>query len=326
MGFWEGRKVLVTGGAGFIGSHLVDQLVEERAIITVVDNLERGKLSYLTKSLHSIHFIQTDLRDMTVCKVVTAGMDVVMNLAGKVSGIEYNRFHHGDMFTSNLTVCSNVLEASRINRVPRYLLVSTACIYPHDARVPTPESEGDRGEPEPTNQGYGWAKRMAERQAMYYAQEYGMEISIVRPFNAYGPRDHYDEGSSHVIPALIKRVLDDDNPLVVWGTGNQSRAFVHVRDIARGMMLVTERYATGDPVNIGHDQETTIRELVQKILEITEKDPDVKFDTTKPDGYPRRAADVTKLREVTGGFVPRTSLEQGVQEMVIEFESEIVKR
>lgn len=325
MGFWEGKKALVTGGAGFIGSHLVDLLVEAGANVTVVDNLERGKLSYLEKSFDSIHFVQGDLKDMTTCREVTAGMDVVMNLAAKVTGIEYNRFHHGDMFTSNLTLCSNVLEASRMNSVPRYLCVSTACIYPHDAKVPTPESEGDRGEPEPTNQGYGWAKRMAEKQASYYAEEYGMEIAIARPFNAYGPRDHYDEGTSHVAPALIKRVLDGDNPVLVWGTGNQSRVFVHVRDLAKGLMLVTEKNPAADPTNVGHDKEVTIRGLMELILRVTGKSPEVVYDTTKPDGYPRRAADVTKLKRVTEGFVPDTPLEEGVREMVAEFSSGAAK-
>jgi nucleoside-diphosphate-sugar epimerase len=320
MSFWEGKKVLVTGGAGFIGSHLVDQFVEIGAIVTVVDNLERGKLAYLEKNLDKIKFVKADLLDITACNNVVKGMDVVMNLAAKVTGIEYNRYHHGDMFTTNMTIASNVIEAARKNRVKRFLCVSTACIYPHDAKVPTPESEGNRGGPEPTNEGYGWAKRMAEKQAMYYAREYDMEIAIARPFNAYGPRDHYDEGTSHVIPALIKRVLDGNDPIVVWGTGNQSRAFLHAEDFARGLILVTEKYAVGDPVNIGHDKEITMRQLVELILQITDKNPKVVFDTSKPDGYPRRAADSTKLKNVTGGFVPSIPLEQGIKEMIFEYQ------
>jgi nucleoside-diphosphate-sugar epimerase len=320
MSFWKSKKVLVTGGAGFIGSHLVDQLVEIGASVTVIDNLERGKLAYLGKSLDKIKFVKADLLDMTTCNNVVKGMDVVMNLAAKVTGIEYNRYHHGDMFTTNMTIASNVIEAARKNRVKRFLCVSTACIYPHDAKVPTSESEGDRGGPEPTNEGYGWAKRMAEKQAMYYAREYDMEIAIARPFNAYGPRDHYDEGTSHVIPALIKRVLDGNDPVVVWGTGNQSRAFLHAEDFARGLILVTEKYAVGDPVNIGHDNEITMRQLVELILQITDKNPKVVFDTSKPDGYPRRAADPTKLKNVTGGFIPSIPLEQGIKEMILEYQ------
>lgn len=313
---WNGCKVLVTGGAGFLGSYLVEFLVEDGAKVTVVDNLERGQLENLNAVIKDITFIQKDLRDPTVCEEVTKGMDVVMNLAAKVTGIHYNRYHHGDMFTSNILLSTNVLEAARINDVSRFLVVSTACIYPHDAIVPTPESEGERGMPEHTNQGYGWAKRMAEKQGEYYAQEYGMEIAIARPFNAYGPRDHFDEGTSHVIPALIKKVLDGNNPVVVWGSGNQSRAFVHAKDFAMGLKLVTEKYPAGDPVNIGHDQEVTIKELVQMILKMTRRNPGVVYDTSMPEGYPRRAADTTKLRAVTGGWEPAISLQEGLVEMI----------
>jgi GDP-L-fucose synthase len=316
MSYWKGRRTLVTGGAGFIGSHLVEMLVADGARVRVVDNLERGRLSNLEAVLDNVEFIRDDLRDRDACLRATHGMECVINMAAKVTGIEYNRGHHGDMFTANALINTNVLEAARLNDVTRFCAVSTACIYPHDAIVPTPESEGERGTPEPTNEGYGWAKRMAEKQAQYYAAEYGMQIAIVRPFNAYGPRDYYDRETSHVIPALIAKVLDGDDPLVVWGSGDQSRAFVHAEDFARGIQLVTEKYAAADPVNIGHDQETSIKDLLHKILELTGKEPRVFFDTSLPEGYRRRAADTTKLRRVTGGFVPRISLEQGLVEMI----------
>jgi GDP-L-fucose synthase len=284
--------------------------------VHVVDNLERGRLENLQSCWDDITFIQGDLREPAMCREVTAEKDVVMNLAAKVTGIEYNRYHHGDMFTSNVLINTNVLEAARLNGVKRYLTVSTACIYPHDARVPTPESEGGRGWPEPTNEGYGWAKRMAEQQAIYYAEEYDMKIAIARPFNAYGPRDYFDRATSHVIPALIRKVLEGDDPVVVWGSGNQTRAFVHALDAALGMMLLTEKYPTADPVNIGHDSESSIQDLLSLILRLTGKRPNVVFDTSRPDGYPRRAADVTKLCTVTGGFVPSISLEEGIAETI----------
>lgn len=316
MSFWKGKRVLVTGGAGFIGSYLAELLVEQQSNVYVVDNLERGQLENLRSCWDDITFMRGDLRDPALCREVTADKDVVMNLAAKVTGIEYNRYHHGDMFTSNILINTNVLEAVRLNGVKRYLAVSTACIYPHDAKVPTPESEGGRGSPEPTNEGYGWAKRMAEQQAIYYAQEYGMEIAIARPFNAYGSRDYFDEATSHVIPALLRRVLDGEDPVVVWGSGNQTRAFVHALDVARGMMLLTEKYPAADPVNIGHDEEISIRELVMLILRLTGKKSNVVFDTSRPDGYPRRAADVTKLRTVTGGFVPSIPLDEGIAQTI----------
>ena len=238
----------------------------------------------------------------------------MLNLAAKVTGIEYNRFNMADMFETNMKLQMNVLHAASESGIKRFLQISTACIYPHDAVVPTPESEGDHGAPEPTNEGYGLAKLMGEKLAKYYTREKKMEVVIGRPFNAYGPRDHFDEGTSHVIPAIMKRVIDGDDPVVIWGTGNQSRAFVHARDLARGMMLLAEKAPAGQAINIGHDGEVTIKELFRIICKVVGRSPKVFYDTSKPDGYARRSADTTLLRKYTG-FVPATSLEDGVREM-----------
>ncbi|MBI3306602.1 MAG: NAD-dependent epimerase/dehydratase family protein [Candidatus Omnitrophica bacterium] len=315
MNYWQGKKVLVTGGAGFIGSYLSELLVEHGARVTVADNLIRGTKDRLQSILNKINLKTLDLFEYADCLKACQDQEVVLNLAAKVTGIEYNRFNMADMFESNMKLQINVIHAAHECGVKRFLQVSTACIYPHDAKVPTPESEGDRGAPESTNEGYGWAKRMGEKLALYYGREKGMEVVIARPFNAYGPRDHYDEATSHVIPALIKRVLDGDDPVMIWGTGNQSRVFVHAKDFARGLMLVAEKAPSGAIINVGHDKEVTIKELFQLICKVIGKYPQPKFDTTKPDGYPRRAADATLLRKYTG-FVPSISLEQGIQEMV----------
>jgi GDP-L-fucose synthase len=143
-----------------------------------------------------------------------------------------------------------------------------------------------------------------------------MEIAIARPFNAYGPRDYFDRATSHVIPGLIRKVLEGDAPVVVWGSGNQTRAFVHALDAARGMMLLTEKHPAADPVNIGHDSDSSIREFLSVILRLTGRGQNVVFDTSRPDGYPKRAADVTKLRTVTGGFVPSIPLDEGIAETI----------
>ncbi|OGF61983.1 MAG: hypothetical protein A2Y62_20925 [Candidatus Fischerbacteria bacterium RBG_13_37_8] len=324
MSFWRNKKVLVTGGAGFIGSYLVEDLVKEGAIVTVADNLERGKLDNLKKVSKNIIFYITDLRNYDNCLKVCKNQDLVMNLAAKVTGIEYNRTHQRDMFESNMTLQQNVLKAAWEREVQRFLQVSTACIYPNDAAVPTCENEGTRGEPEPTNSGYGWAKRMGERLAEYYAQETKMEIAMVRPFNSYGARDYYDIKTSHVIPALIRKIHIGQNPVEVWGSGNQSRVFIHARDVASGMKLVTEKYAKADPVNIGHDQDIQIRELVEKIQNIMNIHNPVFYNTKMPEGYPRRAADITKLKSVTGGFIPTVSIDEGLAES-IEFFKEMLK-
>lgn len=321
MGFWTDRRVCVTGGAGFVGSHVAELLVAAGAKVRVADNLERGRMENLAAIASDIDFVECDLREASQARAAFAGCEVVVNMAARVTGIQYNRDHHGEMYTANTLISTNTLEAARAENVGRYTCVSTACIYPHDAAVPTPESEGDRGAPEPTNEGYGWAKRMSEKQAQYYAAEYDIDVAIARPFNAYGPRDYYDNKTSHVIPALVKKIMSGDDPVHVWGSGNQTRAFVHARDFAEGIVLVTEHYAKADPVNIGHDEETPIRELVERICKLTDRSPAINYDTSLPEGYPRRAADTTKLKEVTGGFTPKVSLDEGLREMIDWFES-----
>lgn len=316
MSYWKDRKVLVTGGAGFIGSHLVEELVKDGAKVRVADNVERGRMENLDAVIKDIEFMKLDLRDPENARKASGKMEVVFNLAAKVTGIEYNRTHQADMFENNMLLQQIPLNAAHSEGVPRFIQVSTACIYPHDSKVPTPESEGERGEPEPTNAGYGWAKRIGEKLAIWYSRETDMEIGIVRPFNAYGPRDYYDTATSHVIPALIKKVMDGNNPVEVWGSGNQKRVFVHARDFAVGLKLLGEKYAVPEPVNLGHDDMVSIKELLELIQEITGiKNPPF-FNTDMPEGYPERAADTTKLKEVTGGFVPSISLREGVTEMV----------
>lgn len=320
MGFWNGRRVCVTGGAGFIGSHLVELLLEEGAAVTVADSLVRGSLDRLNAVAGHYQFIQVDVGTLDGALAATRNAEIVMNLAARVAGIEYNRLHNADMFSSNMQITMAMLEGAARNGTGRFLVVSSACVYPGDAAVPTPESEGNRGSPEPANEGYGWAKRMAEQLGRFYAREGTMEVVICRPFNAYGPRDHWDERTSHVIPALMKRVLGGEDPIIAWGSGNQTRAFLHARDAALGMKLLTENVSQPTPVNIGHDCDVSIRELLSTILRLTGRSPEVVFDTRKPDGDPRRAADPTLLRQLTG-WVPGFPLEDGLVEMAKEYEN-----
>jgi GDP-L-fucose synthase len=319
MGYWSGRKVCVTGGAGFIGSYLTELVVEEGAEVTVADSLARGTVQRIESVKDQVRLVQSDLGTPEGADAATRGQEIVLNLAAKVTGIEYNRFHQRDMFNTNMRIASAVTDAATRNGVERFLVVSTACIYPADAAVPTPESEGFERFPESTNEGYGWAKRLAERLGVFAQEESGMSVAICRPFNAYGPRDHWDDASSHVIPALIKRVMDGENPVVVWGSGNQTRAFLHARDAALGMKLITEKAATADPINIGHAEDVSIRRLAEIILEVTGAHTTLQFDTSKPDGYPKRASDTTRLLEVTG-WLPGISVDEGIREMVAEYQ------
>jgi nucleoside-diphosphate-sugar epimerase len=314
--FWKGRKVLVTGGCGFLGSYLVEELVAADADVTVVDNLESGTLENLSPVKDQIQFIWGDLRDRDVCKQVSVGFDLVMNLAGRAYGLEYSMKHHGEMLYHNTVIQLHMLEAAHLNGVKRFLVVSSSCIYPDDAPIPTPELDAMTRLPEQVNEGYGWAKRIAELQAKYYHDEYGMGIAICRPFNPYGGRYRWSGEKSHVIPTLVKKVLDGQNPVVVWGSGRQRRNFLHARDNARLMMMVTERYPCAEPVNIGYDDDISIAELVSLICEASGKHPEVVFDTSMPEGRFRKCPSATLLRRVTDNYRPKVSLRQGIEEMI----------
>lgn len=313
--FWREKKVLVTGGAGFIGSHVVEKLIEKGADVTVFDNLQNGSIDNLKKVAGKYKFIERDCTNLQTSEKACQNQDIVMNLAARVGGIEYNRTHQATMMRDNLLIGSVMLEGARKAGVERFLVVSSACVYPRECKIPTPESEGFLDEPEPTNGGYGWAKRTAEKLGMYYAEEFGMRVGIVRPYNCYGPRDHFDSETSHVIPALIKRLLDGENPVKVWGSGKQTRAFLYVEDLADGMIRSIENYPVPDPINLGSDEEISIRELIEKIIKTCNLSTKIVFDLTKPDGSPRRNSDNRKAKDKTG-FVSKTGLDEGLQRTI----------
>jgi GDP-L-fucose synthase len=310
--FWKDKMVLVPGGAGFIGSHLVENLVKLHARVRVVDNLENGSRSNLPAQ---IELVANDLFNMGTCEAVCEDIDIIINLAAKVAGVGYNVQHPGEMFYKNAQLNLNMLEAARLHDVDRYVVVSSACVYERTPPIPTPESHGFVGDPEPTNLGYGWAKRVAEVQARVYADEYGMKISIVRPYNTYGPRDHFETDKAHVIPTLIRKVYSEANELVVWGDGSQKRSFVFVSDLVQGLLLAAERYPIADPINIGNDEEVSIADLVQIILKASGKELTIMFDPSKPSGQLRRCPDLQRAKDFLG-YSPRVSTLDGVRRTV----------
>lgn len=315
MKFWTNKNVLVTGGYGFIGTHLVPALLDAGAHVTIFDNLSNSNKVGPRANTEQITFIDGDCRDLNDATKACKGIDIVMNLAAKISGVEYNIQHPGTMLAQNLMIETAMTEAARSAGVRRFLAVSSAVVYPSNAKIPTNENEGFTGNPDEPNKGYGWAKRMAELLGKYYHEEFGMEVAVVRPYNCYGPGDHFFPKPSHVIPSLIRRVVDGENPVIVWGSGNQMRAFLYVDDLVRGMMLAIEKYTSSDPVNLGTDEEVTIRELIGKIIKISGKNPKVIYDRTKPDGSPRRNCDNTKAKNNLG-FTAKTSLDEGLKKTI----------
>jgi GDP-L-fucose synthase len=314
-GFLSKKKVLVSGGAGFIGSYVTEMLLDIGAKVAVADSLDRRDAKNIEGLMPDIEYFRADLRDFNDCLKITKNKEVVLNFAAQVGGINFNKLHPGTIFRNNVLISTNMLEAARLNKVERFLVVSSACVYPRFCKIPTPETEGFIGSPEPTNDGYGWAKRMAEFQAEAYYREFGMKISIVRPYNTYGPRDCFDIEKAHVIPSLIYRVFNNENPLSVWGDGEQSRSFLYATDFAKGALMAVERYPLCDPLNLGSEEEIKISDLVKLIIRISGKDIKVVFDLSKPAGQPRRKCDVSKAREKIG-FEAKVKLEEGVRNTI----------
>ncbi|MBX9634307.1 MAG: NAD-dependent epimerase/dehydratase family protein [Magnetospirillum sp.] len=312
--FFAGKRVAVTGGGGFIGSHVVEQLLALGAEIVVPSRM--GGSTHLAHLAGKVEFRRADLSDDASCRQAIAGTQVVMHLAADVAGLSYNMAHPASIFDANMRMGLSVLAASRAVAVERVLVCSSACVYPRFCSVPTPEEEGFRDEPEPSNAGYGWSKRMLEFLGAQYAREFGLPVAIARPYNAYGPRDTFDPERSHVIPALIRKALEAENGVLkVWGDGKASRSFVYVDDFARGLIEVAARYAQADPVNIGADEEVTIGEtagLVAGLVgERIGRPLRLEFDASAPSGQPRRHCDTSKAERLLG-FTARVGLSEGL--------------
>lgn len=316
--FFQGRSVAVTGGTGFIGSHVVEQLWCLGAKPIAISR--RAEAGFLSHALPRIELRQCDLESYEPTLKALVGASAVLNLAAKVAGLEYNSKHPASIFHQNMQIFLNVIKAAQELRVERFLVTSSACVYPRYCTIPTPEEEGFSGEPEPTNSGYGWAKRMQEYLAVQYADEFGLSVSIARPYNAYGPRDNFNATHSHVIPALIRKAFESsDGFLNVWGDGSHSRSFLYVDDFARGLLEVAARYPKADPVNLGTQEETSIRDLATRIADLVSEVRHVpikpRFEPTGLTGQPRRCCDTSRASRILG-FQAEIDLMHGLRRTV----------
>lgn len=321
---FEGQRVLVTGGAGQIGSHLVAALVQRGAHVSVADSLWRGKREHLSPGGQPLidmknDFHQVDLSDASACARVTANCDLVYHLADVVAGINYVFGNQFSLFNTNLRIDSNMLHAAVANKVPKYIYVGTACSYPAAMSVPdaqgrTPLFREEQVYPALPESSYGWSKLMGEYQAELAMNEGLLQVGLLRFHNVYGPHCEMSPERSQVIPSLIRKALrHPDEPYVVWGSGRQRRAFVHVDDIVDALLRVVGSGLGKGTIQIGPDYSTSIRELAEEIALISGKDIDVHYDPTRREGDGDRAADWTRAREVLG-WEPRVSLADGLQQ------------
>ncbi len=306
---WASRRVMVTGGGGFLGTAVVHRLEAAGA-----------KEIFVPRSR------DYDLRtkDGIDRALADGDPDLVIHLAAVVGGIGANRENPGRFFYENAIMGIQLIEQARLAGVEKFVTVGTVCSYPKFTPVPFREDDLWNGYPEETNAPYGLAKKMLLVQGQAYRAQYGFNVIHLVPVNLYGPGDNFDPASSHVIPAIIKKCVDaiesGADHIDVWGTGAASREFLYVDDAAEGIVLAAEKYDGPDPVNLGVGQEITIRELVELIANVTAFTGEIRWDTTKPDGQPRRALDTSRARELFG-FAARRPWEDGLRRTITWYET-----
>jgi GDP-L-fucose synthase len=296
------KRITITGAHGFLGKHLVEEF-------------KKNNLTNLFLPTH----VEYNLVEKENCEKIAKESDVIIHLAAKVGGILANKENPGSFFYDNLMMGVQLIEQARLNNVEKFVCLGTVCAYPKFTPVPFKETDLWNGYPEETNAPYGLAKKMLLVQLQAYKQQYGFNGIYLLPVNLYGPNDSFDLHSSHVIPALIRKFAnakEQNLPSVtIWGTGKASREFLYVKDAARAIFLATQKYNKTEPVNLGSGNEITIKDLALKIKNLTNYQGQIVFDSSKPDGQPRRCLDTT-LAQKEFGFVAKTSFEDGLKETI----------
>lgn len=296
------ESILVTGGHGFLGSHLVEELKKAGA----------GNVSVPTSKAF-------DLRERSACKAAVQGKTLVIHLAAKVGGIGFNQQHPGELFYDNLIMGAELMEAARLAGVKKFVAIGTVCSYPKFTPTPFKEDDLWDGYPEETNAPYGLAKKMLLVQAQAYRSQYGFNGIYLIPVNLYGPGDNFDPASSHVIPALIKKACEataQNSPaLDVWGTGLATREFLYVQDAASAIVLASQHYSGVEPVNVGSGQEVSIRQLTETICSIIGYQGEIRWNSKKPDGQPKRRLNTDRALSAFG-FKATTSLREGLEKTI----------
>jgi len=303
-GFWNDKKIVVTGGHGFLGTHMLKKIEARGCKQVIAPTIEQYDLRK-EKSIINLY--------------KSANPDLVIHLAAAVGGIGANRKYPGSYFYDNLIMGAQLIEQARLFKIPKFVAIGTICAYPKFTPVPFNEKELWNGYPEETNAAYGLAKKMLLVQAQAYRQQYGCNYIYVLPVNMYGPGDNFDPKTSHVIPATIKKCIEakegGKNSITVWGTGKASREFLYVEDGAEAILLAAEKYNKPEPVNIGAGFEITIKDLVGLIAKLTGFKGKIIWDTSKPDGQPRRCLDTARAKKEFG-FKAQVKFEDGLKRTV----------
>ena len=302
--YWKNKRVCVTGGAGFLGSHLIKKLEMRGATDIYVPKIEEFNLVEIA-----------DINRM----LDVSKPDMIIHLAAHVGGIGANREHPAEFFYDNLMMGVQLIHEAWKRNIEKFVAIGTVCAYPKFTPVPFREDDIWNGYPEETNAPYGLAKKMLLTQSQAYRQQYGYNSIFLIPVNLYGPRDNFRPDSSHVIPALIKKCVEavdqGENDVVIWGDGTPTREFIYVDDAAEGIALASEKYNGAEPVNIGSGHEISIKDLAEMIARLTGYQGKLVWDTSKPNGQPRRGLDVSRAEKYFG-FKAQMSFEEGLRRTI----------
>lgn len=323
VSFWQGKRVIVTGGSGFLGAFVVNKLWR-RGVAEVI--VPRRK-DYDLRTMPAIRQLLNDTATGNGASAKTP-VDMVIHLAANVGGIGANRAKPAEFFYDNLMMGVQLLHACWQVGVPKFVAIGTICAYPKFAPIPFQEEALWDGYPEETNAPYGLAKKMMLVQSQAYREQYGYNSIFLLPVNLYGPGDNFDLQTSHVIPALVRKCLDAKASgatyLEAWGDGSPTREFLYVDDAAEGILLAAEHYNDSQPVNLGSSYEISIRDLLQTIAHLTQFTGRIVWDTTQPNGQPRRKLDVRRA-QAEFGFTAQTSFTEGLQRTIDWYRQEQAK-
>jgi len=309
--FYNNKKVLVTGGTGFVGTHFVEELLRRSARIRIPVHHRPVKFSH-----REIETLPADLTSLEDCLKACEGIDYIIHAAGAVSAAGVTVGNPMSAISTNLILTARILEAAMVKGVSRILIFSSGTTAYPLADYPIKEEEMWTAPPPPIYFGYGWMRRYIELLGQFVTSKSAMGVAICRPTAVYGRYDNFDPKTSHVVPALIRRASSKENPFVVWGTGEEIRDFLHVTDLVRGCLLLLEKHAVCDPVNIGYGEIVSIKQIVEIILKVADHDNvDVRFDVSKPTTIPLRMVDTTKAQNILG-FHPTVTLYQGLEDTV----------
>ena len=304
---YKDKKILVTGGTGMIGSHLIELLLEKGAIIrTVVHNRQ---IPTEIKN-NNVEFVKGDLTNKEFTDKIVKGMDYVFHLAAFTGGLGRTSIHPASTLTPNLITDGNILDSAKNENMDRFLYASCTCVYPNIEKDLT-EEDAWTGNPPAVHASYSWSKRIGELQAISYHKEYGMKVAIVRPSNSYGPRDSLDPQTAHALGALIIKALNKMDPFIIWGDGKPIREYIYAQDAAKGMLLAMEKYCVADPINLASGEYISIEDLARKIIKLCNYEPKIIFDKNKPSGQARRVL-INNKSENKIGFRAETSMEEGL--------------